>query len=503
MATNDSSENIEEQPEQEPQQGPRKGRVPLTDAQKKRLQKCCDHATKQMEQGQHDYATTLFSQCVQGDPTNLVFAQNFIKNLQKKYGDNKKGQPLAALAERGARGAQKKAVDKKEWDEAVKNGVAVLKVNPWDVPALVGMATAAAAVLLELEGTLGDTELFYLKSAFEASPKNADTCRLVALSLGKRRRFDEAVAFWHKVEQLRPGDDEPQRSIATLLMEKTIKKTDQAKEKAGLIGHSTGGPGKRGQEELSPEEQLKRTIRREPNNLTAYFDLSQIYLNSDRYKDAEEVLAKAVKASNNDPDVWERLEDARLRGLRQLHVAAGKEYRDAETPEAKAEAKAKVKSLLKKIVQKELGVWKSRCDRYPTNLMFKYEVGYRHQMLGDFNEAIKEYQAARNDPRRKGLCLLNLGECFRHIKQYRLAASHYELAIQEIPDRDADNKKMALYRAGRLAYDLKNWEAAEKHLGALAALDYSYKDVSALLDEINQRRAEGEGNPVGGGAERE
>ena len=28
---------------------------------------------------------------------------------------------------------------------------------------------------------------------------------------------------------------------------------------------------------------------------------------------------------------------------------------------------------------------------------------------------------------------------------------HYEAAIQEIPDRDADNKKKAMYLAGRLA----------------------------------------------------
>ena len=45
-----------------------------------------------------------------------------------------------------------------------------------------------------------------------------------------------------------------------------------------------------------------------------------------------------------------------------------------------------------------------------------------------------------------------LGQCFQEIKQYRLAMNNYESAIHEIPDRDADNKKRALYRAGRLAW---------------------------------------------------
>ena len=70
-------------------------------------------------------------------------------------------------------------------------------------------------------------------------------------------------------------------------------------------------------------------------------------------------------------------------------------------------------------------------------------------ILGDFGEAIKELQVARSDPRRKGFCLLLLGQCFERIKQKRLAMEHYEAAIQEIPDRDADNKKKALYRAGQ------------------------------------------------------
>ena len=103
----------------------------------------------------------------------------------------------------------------------------------------------------------------------------------------------------------------------------------------------------------------------------------------------------------------------------------------------------------------------------------------QHQLLGQYGEAIKEYQVARNDPRRKGVCLLALGECFYRIKQYRLAMEHYEAAIQEIPDRDAEHKKKALYRAGKLDFELKDRPRAEKHLNILASLDFAYRDVSA------------------------
>ena len=113
-----------------------------------------------------------------------------------------------------------------------------------------------------------------------------------------------------------------------------------------------------------------------------------------------------------------------------------------------------------------------------------------------YAEAIQELQKAKNDPRRRGICLLALGRCFERIKQYRLAMNHYESAIQEIPDRDAANKKQALYLAGRLAMGLKDIDAAEKHLSTLAGLDFTYRDVSTVLDKIAKLRE----NPGSGAA---
>ncbi len=105
-----------------------------------------------------------------------------------------------------------------------------------------------------------------------------------------------------------------------------------------------------------------------------------------------------------------------------------------------------------------------------------------------YPEAIRELQSAQNDPRRKGACMLVLGQCFQQIKQNRLAMTHYESAVQEIPDRESESKKRALYLAGRLALHLRDFDAAEKHLTTLAALDFTYKDVSTLLDKLARLR---------------
>lgn len=445
------------------------GREPLTPAKRKRLQKLFEHGSKQLAQENHDYATELFAECVMGDPSNVIYVQNYVGNLQRKYNNNRTGKAFAQFKERGARSAVKKALARGEWDEVIRHGLKVLTVNPWDIPALTAMATAS-----EHSGD-DEVELYYLKCALEASPKDPHVNRQCAQALAARREFDQAIACWHRVEQARPDNEEAQREIARLAVEKTIVRGgyDEGDEARRLAGER-GGQAQEAQRILSREERLQARINRDPEELANYFELAQLHIDSERYQDAEEVFARALEVSDGDPDVRERWEDAQLRRLRQLMI--------------RAEDEPTRKRFRKQLIEKELVVYKNRCDRYPNNLSFKYDLGYRYQLNEQYNEAIKEYQQARNDPRRRALCMLRLGQCFEQIEQYRLAMSHYESAIEEIPDREAEHKKDALYRAARLSMNLNDLDAAERHLTNLAGLDFSYKDVSDLLGKIAELR---------------
>ncbi len=452
-------------------------REPLAPAKQKRLQQCFEHASKQMAQENYDYATELFSQCVLGDPSNLSYVQSYLGNLKKKYNNNKTGSKLAILKERGARSKIKKALAKSHWEDVISNGLKVLVVNPWDVPALTSMATAS--------DEMGDdeTEMAYLKAALEANPKNPAVNRQCAMALAARQQFDQAIACWHRVEQVRPNDEEAQRAIASLAVEKTILKGkyDESDPSKKL---GKGQEPDQHDQDLTVEKRLQQQIGRNPEELSSYFELAQVHINNEKYKEAEEVLAAALEVSDGDPDVRERLDDVQLRRLRQ-QISFAENDGDQETKE----------KLRKELCEKELIVYKNRCERYPNNLAFKYDLGLRYQINGQYNEAIKEFQQARNDPRRKGVCMLALGQCFQQIKQYRLASSHYHSAVDEIPDRDAKNKKKSLYLAGKLALAMNDLDSADKYLTVLAGLDFTYKDVSALLDKIAKlRKNEDEGS---------
>ena len=448
----------------------------IDDRKLKRLQSCFEHARKVVSQEDcnRDYVADLLSQCVNGDPSNAEYMQAFWENLCKKY-NNKRLNKLAQLSGLAGRASMKKALGQKDWPNAVKQAVELLRKNPWDAVALAGMATVAQ------ENSFGEVELLWLKYALVSEPNDTDVNRQCALALERRNQFDQAIACWHRIEKVRPTDEEAQREIAKLALAKT-----RAAQGSQDEGPAQGGgrPGSKNEPVLSNEDRLKQQIAKDPKSLPLYMELAQYYTTEERYPDAEKVLQKAVQLSSNDPEVQERLDEVQIRILKMRVMAAEKH---AKTTRSEADVQ-QYKQAVMDLRLREVEVYKTRCERFPTNLGFKYELGVRHQQTKNYQEAIKQFQAALVDPRMKGLCWLAMGECFQQIKQYNLAMKNYVQAIEELPDRDVDNKKVALYRAGKLALHRQDVENAEKYLTALAQLDFGYSDVSALLDKLEEIR---------------
>lgn len=197
------------------------GRKPLSPAQQARLAKTFEHAkATAVAPKDFNYVVELFSQCVLGDPGNADYVAAYLDNLQKKYNHNKKGCPLAAMKQRGARHAVTKALAEGRWDEVIRQGIKVLAVNPWDVPALTAMAAAA-----KRSGDL-KCEMHYLKTAAIGSPRDPAVNRLLAIALAERRLVDQAIVYWHRVEEILYGDDEAQRAIAELTVQKANLRGD-------------------------------------------------------------------------------------------------------------------------------------------------------------------------------------------------------------------------------------------------------------------------------------
>jgi tetratricopeptide (TPR) repeat protein len=379
-----------------------------------------EHASKMAAQGQFDYATNLLTDCVTGDPGNVIYCRAFLDNLFKKYNNNKKGSKLASMAI-GVQGSIKKASMSKDWPGLIKAGLEMLKLNPWHLATLTQMAAACEELRVD------ECQLAYLKAALDFNGKDPEINRLCGRALACMGHFDQAISCWHRVEQAKGGDEEAMRAIADL---------------------------------------------------------------SEPFEKSETVLPSALHASGSSLDIRERLEDTQLRrGRAQLAIA---EQRAAS--EATIEAAELAKKMRHELNRLETDVYRSRAERYPTNLELKYELGLRLKRGGQFVEAIQFFQLARADSKLAADVYLELGECFYHIKQYKLALSSYGTAVESSPERDVEKRKLALYRCGTLAYVMKDLDLAEKHLTDVAGLDPDFKDVAKWLDKIAQTRTSESGD---------
>ena len=428
-----------------------------------------------MAKGDHDYAHELFSQCVMSDPGNVAYTQTCLANLLQKHQGKKKG----FFSGIGSKGGVKKAELKKDWKGVIKSGLAVLKANPWDTSTFLSMGKACEQMGLD------DTQVVYLRAALKFNPDDVPINRLCGVAFRERKEFDAALACWYRVQKLKPGDEEAEKAISQLLGEKTIHAGgyDHAETSRDVkkTPSSTAGVQR---EELSPEEQLRRQIKKNPRDKAAYDELAGLYMRGDNLKPAEEILTKAREEFPDDLDILEKLEDIQMRNLRELVAKTENEAKETGTEEAKKRHKVALNNLAKK----ETEHYEHLVERYPSNTSYHLKLGQRYQKLGKWNEAIKQFQQARNDPKSHGLCQLELGKCFQQIKQYKLASDHYANAVREISDQDDKNKKDALYHAARLELGLKNYDTAEQYATTLAAMDFGYKDISALLDKIAKNR---------------
>jgi hypothetical protein len=356
----------------------------------------------------------------------------------------------------------------RNWIECLKLGLEILKSNPWDASTLTSIASAMRK--------LGyfESEMLYLKGALLGNPDDPQVNRLCAIALQERMQFDQAMAYWHRVEEARPDDVEPKRAIFFIQAQKLrgqMKIGDEDYLPQSLPGISQQNDSNAPR---SPEEILLDAIAVNPNDISLYLKLSEYYADKSEFAKYENALAEAYKISGGDADIKEKWHDAKLRNLR---------YKIIKTTDKNQKNKLQHMYILQ-----ELEYYKSKCSRYPLNYSLRYDLGIRYLQINKYEDAIRELQIARNDPFRKIPALLALGPCFQYLRRYSLALTNFEQAVADVSDGDMENKKESLRKAGKIALIMNDLDKAEKYLNASAMLDYSYKDVPNLLELLAKRK---------------
>ncbi len=438
----------------------------ISPAKRARLQKCFEYGNQKMSIGDHDYATEMFAQCVVGDPANLLYMNSFIANLRVKFGNHKKKSAFGFLKKAAKVAPLGKG---KDLETTIKEGVEKLRRNPWDAHTFVAMGMAC------LEANFDEAGLAYLKHAVESAPDDVDINRTAARELGARAQYENAIHCWDRVLKLNPDDTEAGRMISDLMLERTINRVQEAPRGAKEDEHDEHN-------KLSFEDQIEKRLRKDPKDRDAYSELIDYFFQKGRYRRAEDSVKRALKQFPDDQIFTPQLLEI------QRNRAADEKKKIAEQyKKAPSEAlKARYIEQKKLYDQKTLEFLQYRLKLSPNETQLHWELGSFLMTHGRVKEAIAELQKAKVDSALAGQCLLALGQCFQHIKQYPLAMLHYEQAIEKL-DKNSEEIKKALYLGARLALGLNKISEASDFANRLAAIDFSYKDVGDLLDKIAKK----------------
>lgn len=478
-------------------------------AVRRRLQQCYEHAKKLMAQPKydHDYANTALTDCIVSDPGNLVYVEAFLDNLNKKYNNNLKGASMQMFLPRGP---VKKALAAKQYQEVLKAGAAVLKVNPWDAATLRAMAQACEQM------QCSETELRYLKNAIDGSPKDVDVARHCANSLARVGQYDQAIACWARVGEIKKNDPEAMKMIGDLQVEKTKWKFGMLKQdektrrpvatKAAptLTGKSADpiqvprpaaaappepepAPAQKREVPLTACQRLERAVHDDPTNVDAYLQLSDAYAEEGKLGEAERALQRGLSAAGSDSRIVERLEEVQILKLKQQLAIAEKRAKVEGTDAAKELAR-QFKENLNRL---ELDVFGKRTERYPKEEQWKFELAVRLKRAANYSEALKRLAEIDKSSPRAAAALVESGECLQHLKQYQRAMEIYQRAIDLAQSTNQDEQlKLALYRGGVLAAAMHQ-DAGRTMLTRLVELDATYRDAKYRLEKLAASGASG------------
>lgn len=491
---------------------------------RKRLETLMEHGLQQTKQGNHDYAHDMYASCVNKDPGNLTYVEALLSNLEQKYKNNKKGG-----RGKGSRADFKQSVTDEDWAGVIEHGLELLKFNPWDSSTLRPMADACAAL------THNEVELRYLKSALNGKPKDIEINRHCATSLARMGQFDQAIACWHRIEELsKSHKPEALKMISQLTMEKTKVATGMTEEEiTGIESPSSGDSSKPAKAKANPTpasptpaktkatadnaaagvtssskptttEQtsdpkaespasgstdvasIEAAIVEDPAEVSNYLNLAKLHQSNGDLESAIDVLTRAQAASGNAMEVQEKLETVQLlvsqKELKNAERAAKQKPRDAKLKEAVAAQKETLNRA-------ELSYYSRRTQRYPDNLTLKYELAIRLKRAGNYAEAAKYFEEAAANEKLLPLAKLNQGECLQQTRQYLDALAAYELAaVKGLESDQIQAHKLSLYRAGMLATGLKDADQSVRFFEQLAGLDPDFRDVQLRLDKARKMR---------------
>ncbi len=448
-----------------------------------------ERAKQVLQGGEFDYGLQLLLTCCTIDPGNLIYRKTLRQSQRAKYQDNERGQTLAYVRSLMGRFRLKRAMMRGDYLAALGLCELIFLRNPWDLGTHLTMAEAFE----ELE--CPDHALWTLEQIRSSNPNNPRVNRPLARLYEKRGNFNQAIALWELVRKADPTDQEASRKSKDLAASATIAKGRYEEVLKGEASSPSEQVDDKATEEAVSEDRnprevanLMEKIKQNPKNANGYLQLARVYRKAEQPEKAKAILEEGLGPTGNGFDLTQELFDLAIDPFRQDLAIAEERLRKKSNDKELQQVRDK---LVKEINARELEYYRKRSDRVPTDIAARFEMGLRLMHVGQIEEAIKELQQIRNDPRHHAKALFYLGRCFQKHKNWRLAQRNFEEALQSFGSGEESLRKETMFHLA-VGYASAGEINRAVDLGCeLANLDFNYKNIGTLLDEWQTKASRG------------
>jgi predicted Zn-dependent protease len=358
--------------------------------------------------------------------------------------------------------------------EALKIAEQILNADPLSSQGHKLVADAAMAA------ELPKTAILSLEILAKNSPKDQELQKDLARGYSEDGQTSKAEAIFAELVRLNPGDMKLSEELKDMSARKTLKEGgyDALSDGKGsyrdiLKDKNQSVALEQENRQVKDTDTAKRLIDEyearlvnEPNNFKLLRTVAELHTQKKDYDRALNAYNRIVATEGaTDASLQKAISEVTVRKFEQALAAL-----DPAAPDY-AEKTAQLKTERNNFVLAEC---KERVDRYPNDLLIRFELGQLYFQAGRIGEAIAEFQKAQNNPNKRIASLSYLGQCFAKRKMNDLAAKTLEKALAEKPV--FDDEKMDL------TYAMGKKEEAIEQFKKIYEVDVSYRDVGAKVD---------------------
>lgn len=365
----------------------------------------------------------------------------------------------------------------------------MLEAEPYSQPINLMLRDAAMAA------NMTETATFALETIVQGAPKDTKMLHELAKHYVTIDEAGKAVEVYTKITEINPTDLLALKAGKDAAARASMKKGGWEKEGSDyrdlLRDKDTAKSLEQQNRVVRSAEmidqqlaELSERYQQDPTHVDTARKIAELYEQKEDLANAVQWFTYAASLTNNtDAALVRKAADLRIKqydtSIEQFeaYLAAA----DPNAPEA-IQAREQLEGIRRERRVLELQEARTRVERNPTDLMFRFELGEILVGLGEYKDAIPELQKARQNPNVRLRAMNLLGKCFVERNMLDLAAKTLEDAASELLTMDSV-KKDIVYNLGLVYERMGDKEKCVNCMKQIYEVDYGYKDVAERVEK--------------------